>query len=84
MTIGLWDTLLALTMTAPLVTALISGLLTQIFITKFGRQRCLIITQVLNIVGSLTIALGGGLSGSYEAIIIGRFVVGFGLGLGLS
>lgn len=44
----------------------------------------MILLHIIHIAGLLIVVLGAGITWSYEAFIVGRFVMGFAGGLGLS
>lgn len=65
--------------------SLIGASTTKYIVGFFGPKKTQIGLHSLNVLANvITIALIGGLTRSYEAFVIGRMMLGFGLGLGLS
>nr|XP_039256515.1 solute carrier family 2, facilitated glucose transporter member 9-like [Styela clava] len=79
-----WTLLLTLTMSMLMIGAFVGSMVFKILLKYLTRKRILILTHICSATGYLIVAVGTGKWGSPEAFIIGRFVTGIALGLGLS
>ena len=76
-----WLTLLTWSASSLIICAFIAAT-TAVFLLKFISPKTLMQTaHVVNIFSVATISLGAGLTGSYEAFIIGRFLSGYACGI---
>nr|XP_039257654.1 solute carrier family 2, facilitated glucose transporter member 5-like isoform X2 [Styela clava] len=79
-----WTLLLSMTMSMVLIGAFVGSLSFKLLLNCLTRKQVMITLHVLNASGYVIIAIGGGIWGAYEAFVLGKFVTGLGLGLGLS
>ncbi|XP_069819501.1 uncharacterized protein [Dendropsophus ebraccatus] len=75
----LWSTAISVYSIGGLLGSLVSGCMSR----RFGKRRCHIFTDLLGITASLCLGLSK-IGGSFEMIIVGRFLYGFTLGLALN
>jgi len=78
---SLWTTLLTFSASIIIVGGFTGGVTTKFLVNWFTARRTMQIAHVINIISILIITLGTGLSGSYEAFIIGRFLSGYPCGI---
>ena len=79
---SLWVTLLTLSASSVVISALFATLTTKHLLKYISSNRIQQIAHVVNIVAVTTMSFGTGLTGSYEAFIIGRFLAGYPCGVG--
>ena len=78
---SLWVTLLTLSASSVVISALFATLTTK-HLKYISSNRIQQIAHVVNIAAVATMSFGTGLTGSYEAFIIGRFLAGYPCGVG--
>ena len=76
-----WSFLLSLSTSACVLCALIATVTAKYFLTIIAPKRLQQIAHVVNIASIVIMALGTGISGSYEAFITGRFLSGYAYGI---
>ena len=77
----LWTTLLTFSSSSTIVGAFLGGVTTKLLLNYMISNRVLQLAHLINIFSIAIMSLGAGLTGSYEAFIIGRLVVGYPLGV---
>jgi len=76
-----WTLYLTLTISFLIVGGLVGGVSSKYWLARLSRKHLLQLCHVTNIVAVITMALVGGLTWSPIAMIIGRFLSGFPLGI---
>lgn len=78
------ELLVALSFSMLLGGGIVGALSIGFILARFNRRNSMIIMNATNVVGVVVLVLGGCLIPSYEAVIIGRFIMGLFAGFGMS
>ena len=79
-----WDLNLALTVSMMLAGGFVGALSIRFILACLSRKQSMIVMNMTNIASVLLIVVGGRLIPSYEAMIVGRFIMGLASGFGMS
>ncbi|CAK8676740.1 solute carrier family 2, facilitated glucose transporter member 1-like [Clavelina lepadiformis] len=79
-----WDLNLALTVSMMLAGGFVGALSIRFILACLSRKQSMIVMNMTNIASVLLIVVGGRLIPSYEAMIVGRFIMGLASGFGMN